>query len=121
MNTAIIMLGSNIDACSNLELAIDKLRGCFEIVGKSNKLKTKPVGLQCSMNFMNMALKFITNKNRDDTVILFKQIEFEMGRNLSKTTTNIPIDIDLIYWNDHLIHDDYTHFEYVRNCVNEIK
>ena len=44
-----------------------------------------------------------------------------MGRDAEcKLTGIIPIDIDLIFWNQSLVHEDYNRFEYVKSCVNEI-
>jgi len=45
-----------------------------------------------------------------------------MGRTpTSKSEGIIPIDIDLIFWNDKLASQDYERFDFVRYCINEIK
>ena len=122
MNTAIIMLGSNTNAKRNMEHTFRKLLVFFEIINKSVQVDTEPVGADSVPDFNNIALKISTNKPREETVAIFKQIEREAGRRAdSKLTGIIPIDIDLIFWNDMLVHDDYNRFEYVQNCVNEIK
>jgi len=122
MNTAIIMLGSNTNAKRNMEHTFRKLLGFFEIINKSVQVDTEPVGADSVPDFNNIALKISTNKPREETVAIFKQIEREAGRRAdSKLTGIIPIDIDLIFWNDVQVHDDYNRFEYVQNCVNEIK
>ena len=122
MNTAIIMLGSNTDVTKNMELTLNKLVECFEITDKSLQVNTEPVGSQFSSNFNNIALKLLSKDTIDETIATFKQIEQEIGRKPdSKLTGIIPIDIDLIFWNNTLVHDDYIRFEYVRDCVNEIK
>jgi len=122
MNTAIIMLGSNTDVTKNIELTLNKLVECFEITNKSLQVNTEPVGSQFSASFQNVALKLLSKDTVEETIATFKQIEQEMGRKPdSKLTGIIPIDIDLIFWNNALVHDDYIRFEYVRECVNEIK
>jgi len=122
MNTAIIMLGSNTNAKRNMEHTFRKLLVFFEIINKSVQVDTEPVGADSVPDFNNIALKISTNKPREETVAIFKQIEREAGRRAdSKLTGIIPIDIDLIFWNDVQVHDDYNRFEYVQNCVNEIK
>jgi len=122
MNTAIIMLGSNTDVTKNMELTLNKLVECFEITDKSLQVNTEPVGSQFSSNFNNIALKLLSKDTIDETIATFKQIEQEIGRKPdSKLTGIIPIDIDLIFWNNTLVHDDYIRFEYVRDCVNEIR
>ena len=122
MNTAIIMLGSNTDGSKNMELTINKLVECFEITNKSLQVNTEPVGDQFPTSFQNLAIKLLSKDTVEDTIATFKHIEQEMGRKPdSKLTGIIPIDIDLIFWNNTLVHDDYILFEYVRECVNEIK
>ncbi|MDP4240611.1 MAG: 2-amino-4-hydroxy-6-hydroxymethyldihydropteridine diphosphokinase [Bacteroidota bacterium] len=122
MNTAIIMLGSNTNATENMELVLNRLIVCFEIIGISSQLNTEPYGQGFSDNFHNRAIKLISNETMDKTIAIFKQIEVDMGREYrSKLSGIIPIDIDLIFWNDILVRDDYNRFEYVRNCVNEIR
>ena len=121
MNTAIIMLGSNTDGSKNMELTINKLVECFEITNISLQVNTEPVGYQFSSNFQNLALKLLSKYTIEETIATFKHIEQEMGRKPdSKLTGIIPIDIDLIFWNNALVHNDYIRFEYVRECVNEI-
>ena len=121
MNTAIIMLGSNTDGSKNMELTLNKLVECFEITNISLQVNTEPVGYQFSSNFQNLALKLLSKDTIEETIATFKHIEQEMGRKPdSKLTGIIPIDIDLIFWNNALVHNDYIRFEYVRECVNEI-
>ena len=105
-----------------MEHTFRKLLVFFEIINKSVQVDTEPVGADSVPDFNNIALKISTNKPREETVAIFKQIEREAGRRAdSKLTGIIPIDIDLIFWNDVQVHDDSNRFEYVQNCVNEIK
>jgi 2-amino-4-hydroxy-6-hydroxymethyldihydropteridine diphosphokinase len=122
MNTAIVMLGSNIHVKKNIELTLTKLAGHFKITNKSPQVNTEPVGTHISTHFNNVALKLVSEVTLEETIAIFKQIEQEMGRNSdSKLTGIIPIDIDLIFWNEKLVHEDFNRFEYVKDCVNEIK
>ena len=122
MNTALIMLGSNSNADQNLELSKEKLTDYFEIVSQSSRIFTKPFGKQYIADFQNEAIKILSAETADETKIIFKQIEMEMGRTPeTKKSGLIPIDIDLIYWNEKLLHDDYNRFDFVRKCVDEIK
>ena len=121
MNTAIIMLGSNTDPDTNMDLAVSKLVICFEIISKSLKVITEPFGIQLLYNFHNVAIKLNTSETQEDTIAIFKVIEIQMGRKSdSKLTGLIPIDIDMIFWNNKLVHEDYNRYEYVKNCINEI-
>lgn len=121
MNTAIIMLGSNVDAEQNLELAKEKISEYYEVVSESSILKNTPRGAQYKNEFSNQALKVLSADNAEETKYIFKQIESDMGRTeKSKSTGQMPIDIDLIFWNETQLHKDYSRFEYVKTCVNEI-
>ena len=122
MNTAIIMLGSNAGVDKNMEFALNRLAEHFEIIDKSPQVQTEPVGVQFLASFYNVALRITSNEAREKTIAIFKQIEQEAGRKPdSKLTGIIPMDIDMIFWNDVQVHDDYNRFEYVKNCINEIK
>ena len=122
MNTALIMLGSNSNADQNLELTKDKLTEYFEIVSQSSRQITKPSGSHYVGDFQNEALKILSAETAEETKIICKQIEMELGRTPeSKKSGIIPIDIDLIFWNEKLLHEDYNRFDFVRICVDEIK
>ncbi len=121
MNTAVIMLGSNINPEENIELAKEKLSEYFEFVSHSNRQITKPVGNNYKNDFHNEALKLLSEETAEETKDIFKQIEKEMGRTPdSKKSGQISIDIDLIFWNQKQVHDDYNRFDFVKTCVDEI-
>ena len=123
MNTAVIMLGANINQDENLLLAKEKLNGFFEIIDESSILVTKPMGKKYfSSDFHNQALKLITDDTYKETERLFKHIENEMGRSaLTNQRGEVPIDIDLIFWNGVQKRSDYDRFPFVKQCVDEIK
>lgn len=122
MNTVIIMLGSNSSAEINIELAIKKLSSRFIITKESSAITSKPFGNQYISDFYNKAIKLLSDETQKGTVSVLKSIETEMGRTPdSKQSGIIPIDIDLIFWNENLVHSDYDRFEFVKKCVDEIK
>ncbi|MDR3653102.1 MAG: 2-amino-4-hydroxy-6-hydroxymethyldihydropteridine diphosphokinase [Paludibacter sp.] len=122
MNQAIIMLGSNDGADINLKLAKQKLSFYFEILKESKIIVSKPVGIHYQSDFNNKALLILSDKTLENSIATLKKIEVEMGRKPeNKQAGNIPIDIDLIFWNDKLVHTDYDRFEYVRKCIEEIR
>jgi 2-amino-4-hydroxy-6-hydroxymethyldihydropteridine diphosphokinase len=115
------MLGSNIDANSNLELAKEKLAEYFEIIAISSIIVTKPSGKQYKSDFHNEAIKVLSVDTAEETKKIFKDIETDMGRTYnSKKAGLITIDIDLIFWNDTLVHADYERFQFVKSCINEL-
>jgi len=122
MNTVIIMLGSNSHAETNIPLATEKLTSGFDIIAQSSMIITKPLGAHYVSDFQNRALKLLSDKTEEETKAFFKQIEREMGRTPeSKNEGVIPIDIDMIFWNETLVHNDYNRFDFVKVCVDEVK
>lgn len=122
MNTAIIMLGSNSNPDQNLEIAKEKLSEYFELVTQSARIITKPYGKNYKYDFHNESVKLLSVDTAEETKILFKQIEKEIGRNPENKLQGImPIDIDLIFWNETLVNEDYNRFDFVKTCVDEIK
>lgn len=122
MNTAILMLGSNVHPETNLELALLKLSNYFDIVTQSNMLITEPIGKKYNAEFHNLAIKVLSAEPALDTKLILKEIEKALGRNaLSKHLGEITIDIDLIFWNDSLVNEDYKKFDFVKYCVDEIR
>lgn len=122
MNTAIVMLGANINQESNLILAKEKLNEFFEVLDESTILITKPIGKKYNTDFHNQALKLISDDTYKEVVRIFKNIENEMGRSpLTNQRGEVPIDIDLIFWNGVQKRGDYDRFPFVKQCVDEIK
>lgn len=122
MNTAYIMLSSNDFPVQNLDRAIEILADHFEVADQSSVLVTKPVGALYKADFQNMALKIFSDDNADDTIAIFKMIEQTLGRTTeSKLNGLIPMDIDLILWNDRVVHPDYERFDFVKKCIDEIR
>jgi len=122
MNTAILMLGSNFNTEQNINLAKEKISEYYEIVSVSSRIITLPFGKQYKSDFQNEAVKLLSDETAEDTKATLKQIETELGRTPeSKKQGIIPIDIDLIFWNETQMHADYDRFDFVRKCVNEIK
>ncbi len=122
MNTAIVMLGSNMDKEKNMELVKIKLADYFEIIDQSKIIESEPVGEKYKHNFLNQAIKILSDDSAEQTAIHFKHIETEMGRSASTSKKGeVPIDIDLIFWNKELKRDDYTKYDFVKICVDEIK
>ncbi len=122
MNTAYIMLSSNDFPVQNIDRAIEILADHFEVADQSSVMVTKPVGAVYKADFHTMALKIFSDDNADDTIAIFKMVEQTLGRNAeSKLNGLIPMDIDLIIWNDKVVHSDYERFDFVKNCIDEIR
>lgn len=121
MNTAIVMLGSNFQKEQNLERAKEMLSEFFEIVDQSSVLLTKPVGTKYTNEFLNQALKLLSVDTAIETQKHFKHIEDLLGRSpLTNMQGDVPIDIDLIFWNGEQKRNDYDNYDFVKICVDEL-
>jgi len=121
MNTAIVMLGSNFQKEQNMERAKEMLSEFFEIVDESRVLLTKPVGKKYTNEFLNQALKLLSADTFIETQKHFKHIEDLLGRSpLTNMMGDVPIDIDLIFWNGQQKRNDYDNYDFVKECVDEL-
>ncbi len=122
MNTAVVMLGTNINHEENLSVAKSRLADFFEIIDQSSMLITKPIGKKYNTDFFNQAIKILSDEKCRETERHFKLIENELGRSAATNQKGIvPIDIDLIFWNGVQKRSDYDKFWFVKQCVDEIK
>jgi len=122
MNTAIVMLGANVNQEQNLMLAKELLAEFFEILDESSIMITKPIGKKYKTDFHNQAIKILSDDTAKQITSHFKHIENEMGRSaLTNLKGEVPIDIDLIFWNGVQKRSDYDKYPFVKQCVDEIK
>lgn len=122
MNTGIVMLGSNTNPEENLSLAKNKIMNSYQIIDQSQLMETKAIGKKYNSNFLNQAIKILSDDNAKETILRFKEIEEELGRTEeNKKQGIVPVDIDLIFWNDYQLHEDYNQYPFVRKCIDEIK
>jgi 2-amino-4-hydroxy-6-hydroxymethyldihydropteridine diphosphokinase len=122
MNTALVMIGSNMDADKHLPLVLHKMASDFTIEMTSNCITSEPIGEKYKSPFYNKAVRITSSLSLECTILKFKEIEKELGRTPdSKKSGLIPIDIDLIFWNEQQVHQDYDRFSFVKTCIDEIK
>jgi len=131
MNTAIVMLGANVNQEENLITAKNRLNDFFEILDESTILITQPIGKKYKTEFHNQAIKILSDDTAKQTTKHFKHIENEMGRSAQTNQRGeVPIDIDLIFWNGVQKRSfwngvqkrsDYDKYPFVKQCVDEIK
>ena len=80
MNTAIVLLGSNVDADQNIDAAKDRLSEFFEIDLCSSRIESEAIGENYVTPFLNEAVKLYSDETSEETIAIFKQIEVELGR-----------------------------------------
>lgn len=105
MSTAIIGLASNRKEGEEiLHQTIEKLSRDFRSARFSNCYLTDPVGSCSKRMYWNCTGIIETDLDLDTLKNSFKTMERESGRTPdSKLTGDIPLDIDVIVWDNHII------------------
>ena len=121
MNTAIISIGSNIDAEKNIAKMLKILGNEVEVQKISNLVKTKPIGIEDQPDFTNGALKAQTGMKKDELTRLLKTIEDELGRDRSAPKFGPrTIDLDIVIWNGEIVDEDYHTRDFLKKSVEEV-
>lgn len=120
-NTAIIGIGSNIDAENNISKMLEILGKEVEIIKVSRLLKTKPIGIENQPDFTNGAVKIKTRMGKEELNRFLKKTEDWLGRN-RKVPKFGPrtIDLDMVVWNGEIVDDDYYTRDFLRKSVEEV-
>lgn len=122
MNTAIISIGSNIDAEKNIARMLKILGNEVEVQKVSTLVKTKPIGIENQPYFTNGALKVQTGMNREELKQLLKTIEDELGRDRSAPKFGPrTMDLDIVIWNDKIVDEDYYSRDFLQKSVDEVR
>lgn len=114
-NNVILCLGSNTDCEANLKSAVGLLRGYFGTIRFSEAAYTEPVGLPGSGVFLNQVAVAGTEASQEEVERALKDMEKRLGRMPdSKQKGQIPIDIDLLFWNGTILKPADWEKEYVQ-------
>ena len=104
MVAAYIALGSNLgDRQGNLERAVAALSDYLEIRARSSVLETAPQYLEAQPDFLNMVLMGRTEIAAADLLATLQSLERRLGRVPSARFGPRVIDIDILYYGDHVI------------------
>ncbi len=118
----IIALGSNEEAASQIEKACRHIEQLLPHVHWSTPVYTRPVCSICTKLFLNRIGLSSTFLTIEELRYQFKRIEKELGRTAnSKYQGIIPIDIDLLQWNDQILKPKDMLLDYIQNGIQEIK
>lgn len=104
MNTAYLLIGSNINPVENTCRAINQLRAMVNIIAASRTWETRSIGSP-GPNYLNLALEISTDLDRQalkEKVI--HSIERDLGR-VRGEDKNAPrtIDIDILVFNGEVV------------------
>lgn len=118
-NRVILCLGSNWDCESNINSADELLREYFNPIHFSESVYTEPVGLPASGLFLNQTVIAYTDNGLEEVKQSLKEMEKVLGRMPdSKEKGQIPIDIDLLLWNNEILKPADWEKEYVQLLVS---
>ncbi|MDH6533899.1 2-amino-4-hydroxy-6-hydroxymethyldihydropteridine diphosphokinase [Parabacteroides sp. PM5-20] len=122
MNRCLLALGSNVNKEWNIDQAIQLLRIFFDCIYFSEALLTEPIGqIHFPGDFLNQLAWVYTPLEEETVQRILKQIEQELGRQPEdKISGRIPIDIDLLQWNDCILKPADMERAYVQEGIQSL-
>lgn len=120
-NSAVISLGSNIDAVVNMGRALYLMGLRMKILAVSSFQTTAPIGISDQPDFLNGAVLVQTAMTREQLEADLKELEDEMGRDrtLPKYGPRV-IDLDVIIWNEVVVDNDFYERDFLRRAAGEV-
>lgn len=104
LNKIIVSLGSNRESEANIRQADELLCGYLASVTFSEAVYTAAVGLPDGGVFLNQVAIGYTEEQPEAIRLALKQMERQLGRTPEdKAKGCIPIDIDLLQWNEQVL------------------
>ena len=114
-NRVLLCLGSNWDKEKNMERAAEMLRAHFVFIQFSQPVYTEPIDCPLSTTFLNRVYSEESPARIKDVL---KDIECCIGRKPEdKSCGRVPIDIDLLQWNDQILKAEDLTREYVLDGI----
>lgn len=120
-NSAIILLGSNIEPIKNIPFALEMIKARVTVILTSSIWESKAVGSD-GPNFLNVAVLVHTTKDPENLKWnVLRSIEKELGRTRG-IDKNAPrtIDLDIILFNEVLLDEDLWKFGHIALPVAEL-
>lgn len=121
MNTAVIGMGSNIEAGRNIEAARDMISRRLGVLGTSEFVRTEPVGFSDQDDFLNGSVLVETRLDLEELRVFLKEVEKTLGRE-TRENRHGPreIDLDILVWNGEVVDPDVYEREFLRNSIMEL-
>lgn len=116
MAKALISLGANtIDKKRRLADTIVAIAQIAFIEAQTPIYETAAEGSVATLPYANALILIETSAEYEELRVTFKQWERNAGRTAeSKAQGLIPLDIDIVTWNDHVIKERDMEFEYMK-------
>lgn len=117
----LLCLGSNIDGIHHLQDAEQTLNRLFGSIQWGDIIETEPWGMSRPASFFNRAAYLYTSLSSDELISRFKQIERGSGRTPeSKAEGIVPLDIDLLAYDDDVLKPEDLQKEYVKKALSTL-
>lgn len=118
--TVVVALGSNFEAEKNIRLALRQLESEFGEITVSRILRTKPIGLEGSGDFLNALAQFRTGLEYKELESRLKQIETLCGRSHTVKSADIAIDLDILLYGKERHHEADWQRPYIKTLSKEL-
>ena len=120
-NLVIVAIGSNIEPDRNTKKCIEIFRKEHTLLGVADWIQTTPDGYLNQPDFLNGAACLQTEFTLETFRIYLKDLEKRLGRVIGPIKAGPrTIDVDLILWNDQIIHQDYYEKYYTKIPVDQL-
>ncbi len=117
----LICLGSNFESEIHLEDARKSLKDLFPTIVFGESILMEAEGNLPQPAYVNQAASFQTSRTKESVNALLKQIEVENGRTpASKYIGRIPLDIDLLSYDQLILKPSDWSKEYVKKAVERL-
>lgn len=121
-NRVLLCLGSNWDKEKNMERAAEMLRAHFVFIQFSQPVYTEPIDCPLSTTFLNRVAVLYSEESPARIKDVLKDIECCIGRKPEdKSCGHVPIDIDLLQWNDQILKAEDLTREYVLDGICSLR
>ena len=121
MNTAVIGMGSNIAPEENIHRAKQLIQEHHKILTETSLLQTKPISPIPQADFLNGAILIAADLDYKELLAQLKKIEVTLGRQKDHTPMGPrTIDLDVIVWNNRVVHKDFYSRNFVRTAVHQL-
>ncbi len=106
---ALVALGSNMgDRAAHIESALTAMdeNQAIRLLASSELTETAPYGVTDQDDFLNGAIYIETILSPHALLAFLQQLENESGRERTRHWGPRTLDLDLIYYSDHILHSD---------------
>jgi 2-amino-4-hydroxy-6-hydroxymethyldihydropteridine diphosphokinase len=121
MNSAVVSMGSNIDAIENIQKAINAIAQVHTLLKVSSLVHTKPLLFTDQPDFINGSILVATELPKEQFNNYLKDLELQLKR-VKSANKNGPrtIDLDITVWNNLIIDNDFYERDFLKNSILEL-